>query len=154
MKQRKGVEKSGKRGRKREPRRGVSQFTFFRPFLLPFSMDFFQFFWLGSSCFPFLTLFLHIRIEKGEKNPVKTGGNHKKPEKGEKEGRKKGTVKDPIIVLELITLSGTELIRTALTPPHIARASSKLDCTIHNTLQLQRKLSVVELEFHPMPPFR
>jgi hypothetical protein len=33
-------------------------------------------------------------LKRGRKNPVKNGGNHKKPEK---KGKKKGTVNNPII---------------------------------------------------------
>jgi hypothetical protein len=57
--------------------------TFFAPFFAPFFDVFLSVFQLGSSFFPFL----HIRIEKGKKTPVKNGGNHKKPEK---KGRKRG----------------------------------------------------------------
>jgi hypothetical protein len=52
-------------------------------------MDSFQFFSWEVRVFPF-SHFLHIRIEKGTKNPVKNGGKHKKAEKrGEKRAGKR-----------------------------------------------------------------
>jgi hypothetical protein len=65
-----------KKGRKRKLRRGVSQFTFFCPFSLPFSMDFFKFFSWEVRVFPF-----HISELKREK---KTGEKRREPQKARK----------------------------------------------------------------------
>jgi hypothetical protein len=55
-------------------------------------MDFFS---AGKFMFSLFNTFYISELKRG-KNPVKTGGNHKKPKKkGEKKGRKKGTVNDP-----------------------------------------------------------
>ena len=79
--------------------RVIHSSPFLRPFLLPFSTDFFQFS-AGRFVLSLFLHFSHIRIGKGEKPPVKNGGKHKKPpKKGNKKGSKKSTVNDPIEVM-------------------------------------------------------